>query len=45
MKHPREEHLLPLMVCAGAAWAKGLSAQRNYNHQLLGTQVSGFIWH
>lgn len=43
--HPREEHLLPLMVCAGAAWAKGLSAQRNYNHQLLGTQVSGFIWH
>ncbi len=42
--HPREEHLLPLMVCAGAAWAKGLEARRNYNHQLLGTQVSGFIW-
>ncbi len=42
--HPREEHLLPLLVCAGAAWAKGLEVSRNYNHKLLGTQVSGFIW-
>jgi len=42
--HPREEHLLPLHVCAGAAWAAGLQASRNYSHQLLGTQVSGFMW-
>jgi aromatic ring-opening dioxygenase catalytic subunit (LigB family) len=38
--HPREEHLLPLMVCAGAAGDdKGVTA---YSASLLGVQVSAF---
>lgn len=38
--HPREEHLLPLMVAYGAA--KGDAAQTVYNDKLLGTWVSAF---
>jgi len=38
--HPREEHLLPLMVAAGAA--AGEPATRNYSEQLLGKALSGF---
>lgn len=41
--HPREEHLLPLHVCFGAAQAS-LVAQRNFGGYLLGTKVSGFVW-
>jgi aromatic ring-opening dioxygenase catalytic subunit (LigB family) len=41
--HPREEHLLPLHVCFGAALATP-RAQRNFGSELLGTRVSGFIW-
>ncbi len=41
--HPREEHLLPLHVCFGAAKAS-LSAQHNFGGYLLGTRVSGFCW-
>jgi aromatic ring-opening dioxygenase catalytic subunit (LigB family) len=38
--HPREEHLLPLMVVAGAAGAdKGRTA---YNGTLVGLRISGF---
>ena len=38
--HPREEHLLPLMVIAGAAGDdRGVTA---YNGSLLGVQVSAF---
>jgi aromatic ring-opening dioxygenase catalytic subunit (LigB family) len=38
--HPREEHLLPLMVIAGAAGAdRGVTA---YNHKLMGVQISAF---
>jgi len=38
--HPRAEHLLPLMVAAGAA--QGEPATRTYNEPLLGKPISGF---
>lgn len=37
--HPREEHLLPLMVAAGASEAPGT---RIYSQLVLGTAISGF---
>src|SRR3954469_6254009 len=37
--HPREEHLLPLMVAAGASEAPG---ERVYSELVLGTAISGF---
>lgn len=41
--HPREEHLLPLHVCFGAAKTSPI-AQRNFDAYLLGARVSGFVW-
>ena len=38
--HPRSEHLLPLMVAAGAA--EGDEGRRTYQDQLLGKAVSAF---
>jgi aromatic ring-opening dioxygenase catalytic subunit (LigB family) len=38
--HPREEHLLPLMVAAGAA-AEDL-AERTFNDVMMGWRISGF---
>ncbi len=38
--HPRPEHLIPLMVAAGAAGED--PARRSYNELLLGKPVSGF---
>lgn len=40
--HPREEHLLPLHVCYGAAG--GDECQRIFNGDLLGARVSAFRW-
>jgi aromatic ring-opening dioxygenase catalytic subunit (LigB family) len=37
--HPREEHLLPLMVAAGASEAPG---ERVYSELVLGTAISAF---
>jgi len=37
--HPRPEHLLPLMVAAGASDAPGT---RVYNERVLGSMISGF---
>jgi aromatic ring-opening dioxygenase catalytic subunit (LigB family) len=37
--HPRQEHLLPLMVAAGASAAAG---ERIYNEQVMGSMISGF---
>jgi len=42
--HPREEHLLPLHVCFGAARAANLTAKNFYQETLFGTMNSGFIW-
>ena len=38
--HPREEHLLPLMVAAGAA--EGDRGQRVYHDDIMGAATSGF---
>ncbi|HKJ73841.1 MAG TPA: class III extradiol ring-cleavage dioxygenase [Alphaproteobacteria bacterium] len=38
--HPREEHLLPLMVAAGAAGED--AASRDYSDQIMGKALSGF---
>lgn len=42
--HPREEHLLPLHVCFGAAMAAGEPAQRIYNGDMMGYRMSAFLW-
>jgi aromatic ring-opening dioxygenase catalytic subunit (LigB family) len=42
--HPREEHLLPLHVCYGAASAAGLRGENIYQDKLLGFTTSGFRW-
>ena len=42
--HPREEHLLPLHVCFGAAAAAGLRPSNFYQGQLFGVMNSGFCW-
>lgn len=42
--HPREEHLLPLHVCFGAALVNGLTASNVFDQSLMGSKVSGFIW-
>lgn len=42
--HPREEHLLPLHVCFGAASGANLEGKNIYRDKLLGFHVSGFRW-
>jgi len=39
--HPREEHLLPVHVCAGMA---GTAAKQIFNEPLFQYPVSGFMW-
>jgi 4,5-DOPA dioxygenase extradiol len=41
--HPREEHLLPLHVCFGAA-KEGEPAEVIFNEALMGHKVAGFGW-
>ena len=40
--HPREEHLLPLHVCYGAA--DKANARRIFNSPLMGARVSAYEW-
>ncbi|KAB2913566.1 MAG: dioxygenase [Hyphomicrobiaceae bacterium] len=42
--HPREEHLLPLHVCIGAAEATGMTASRFFGEPVKGYQASGYHW-
>jgi aromatic ring-opening dioxygenase catalytic subunit (LigB family) len=42
--HPREEHLLPLHVCFGAAMAAGGHASRIFNGEVMGFRMSAFLW-
>lgn len=42
--HPREEHLLPLHVCYGAASAAGLPCTSIFRDKLMGFKTSGFRW-
>ena len=39
--HPREEHLLPLHVCYGAA---GSAAKQVFSFNILGKTASCFLW-
>ena len=39
--HPREEHLLPLHVCAGMT---GNAAELVFNDSMLGKRAVGFLW-
>jgi aromatic ring-opening dioxygenase catalytic subunit (LigB family) len=39
VSHPREEHLIPLMVAAGASAAPG---QHDFSGAVMGTQISGY---
>jgi aromatic ring-opening dioxygenase catalytic subunit (LigB family) len=41
--HPREEHLMPLMVCFGAATGSD-STEHVFNGLLFNTRISSFIW-
>lgn len=42
--HPREEHLLPLLVCFGAASHSGNPARQNFSGLLFNTAISGYVW-
>jgi aromatic ring-opening dioxygenase catalytic subunit (LigB family) len=42
--HPREEHLLPLHVCYGAGSADTPVAEAVFSEQVLGQQVSAYLW-
>lgn len=42
--HPREEHLLPLHVCWGAASHGSPVAEQNFNGLLFNTAISGYVW-
>jgi aromatic ring-opening dioxygenase catalytic subunit (LigB family) len=42
--HPRPEHLLPLLVCAGAAEAAGAVAVESSPHDFMGKAASHFVF-
>lgn len=42
--HPREEHLLPLHVCFGAALAASPQAETVFHATVLGKTVSALLW-
>ena len=41
---PREEHLLPLHVCFGAAQAAGMSVSPFFAEPVKGYRTSGYVW-
>jgi len=41
--HPREEHLLPLHVCAGIA-GESMQATKVFDDYILGKRAIGFLW-
>ena len=42
--HPREEHLIPLHVCLGAAVASAAPAQNVFHGDMMGYCMSAFLW-
>jgi aromatic ring-opening dioxygenase catalytic subunit (LigB family) len=42
--HPREEHLLPLHVCYGAAAVETPTATATFNEEVMGKKVTAFLW-
>jgi len=41
---PREDHLMPLFTCVGAAEAAGLTGRAVFRDRVMGFQTSGFHW-
>jgi aromatic ring-opening dioxygenase catalytic subunit (LigB family) len=39
--HPREEHLLPLHVCAGMA---GRAGEVIFDEKIMGVRCAAFLW-
>jgi aromatic ring-opening dioxygenase catalytic subunit (LigB family) len=42
--HPREEHLLPLLVCFGAASERPAPVEKVFSGLFLGARISSFMW-
>lgn len=42
--HPREEHLLPLHVCYGAAGVETPTATVAFNEEVMGKKVTALLW-
>ena len=42
--HPREDHLLPLHVCYGAACTETPAAEVVFNQEVMGARVTGLLW-
>jgi aromatic ring-opening dioxygenase catalytic subunit (LigB family) len=42
--HPREEHLIPLHVCWGAASQGSAFAEQHFSGLLFNTAISGYLW-
>ena len=42
--HPREEHLLPLHVCLGAADSQGKGAEVVFNDYVIGKKATALLW-
>ncbi len=42
--HRREDHLLPMHICFGAAMKRTESAEKIYSGLLFGKRISGFLW-
>jgi aromatic ring-opening dioxygenase catalytic subunit (LigB family) len=42
--HPREEHLLPLLVCFGAARATASVAKKVFSSVFMNSCISAFLW-
>ena len=42
--HPREEHLLPLHVCAGAASGRLDQVETVFNGDIMGRRATAFLW-
>lgn len=42
--HPREEHLLPLLVCFGVISAMPSPIEKIFSGLFFGSQVSGYMW-
>ncbi|GAB6141266.1 class III extradiol ring-cleavage dioxygenase [Methylosoma difficile] len=42
--HPREEHLLPLLVCFGAGSDISTEVSKVFSGKLFNTRISGYLW-
>lgn len=42
--HPREDHLIPLHVCYGAAYTDTPIAKVVFNQEIMGKKITGLLW-